>query len=280
MLLTEEQEMVRDMARRFAQERLAPRAAEWDETHHFPREVIAEMGALGLMGMLVPEEWGGALSDTVAYAAALEEIAAGNGAVSTIMSVHNSVGCAPILRFGTDAQKEEFLRPLSRKVRPRRQERMPVDAAPHTDETPQASSAALDDGPIARGTGPASRLVGAPSMTISLGSRATRHEDDRAYALVDAVAFVNRNVLGLCDLIDATADQAASEALLDLVSACSDALPDAERVFAKLRQLLATLEDSRASVLEAAPVRGRRPQNLGGAVNWYGARLSDLLARL
>lgn len=117
-------------------------------------------------------------------------------------------------------------------------------------------------------------------MTISLGSRATRHEDDRAYALVDAVAFVNRNVLGLCDLIDATADQAASEALLDLVSACSDALPDAERVFAKLRQLLATLEDSRASVLEAAPVRGRRPQNLGGAVNWYGARLSDLLSRL
>ncbi len=114
MLLNEDQAMVREMARRFAAERLAPHSAHWDETHHFPREVIAEMGALGLLGMLVPEDWDGAMSDTVAYAAALEEIAAGNGAISTIMSVHNSVGCVPILRFGTPAQKEEFLRPMAR----------------------------------------------------------------------------------------------------------------------------------------------------------------------
>lgn len=114
MLLTDEQAMVRDTARRFASERLAPNAAEWAKTHHFPRDVIAEMGALGLMGMLVPGEWDGALSDTVAYAAALEEIAAGDGAISTIMSVHNSVGCVPILRFGDDAQKDEFLRPMAR----------------------------------------------------------------------------------------------------------------------------------------------------------------------
>ncbi|WP_194164667.1 acyl-CoA dehydrogenase family protein [Microvirga thermotolerans] len=114
MILDENQEMVRDMARRFAAERLAPNAAEWDRTHHFPREVIREMGELGLMGMLVPEEWDGAMSDTVAYAVALEEIAAGDGAISTIMSVHNSVGCVPILRYGTDAQKEEFLRPMAR----------------------------------------------------------------------------------------------------------------------------------------------------------------------
>lgn len=114
MLLNEDQALVRDMARRFAAERLAPSSAQWDETHHFPRAVIAEMGALGLMGMLVPEEWDGAMSDTVAYAAALEEIAAGNGAISTIMSVHNSVGCVPILRFGNDAQKDEFLRPMAR----------------------------------------------------------------------------------------------------------------------------------------------------------------------
>lgn len=78
------------------------------------RDVIDQLGALGLMGMLVPEEWDGAMSDTVAYAAALEEIAAGNGAISTIMSVHNSVGCVPILRFGTDAQRDEFLRPIAR----------------------------------------------------------------------------------------------------------------------------------------------------------------------
>lgn len=114
MLLTEDQVMVRDMARRFATEKLAPKSAEWDKTHHFPAEEIAEMGALGLMGMLVPEEWEGAKTDHVAYALALEEIAAGNGAISTIMSVHNSVGCVPILNYGTEAQKEEFLRPMAR----------------------------------------------------------------------------------------------------------------------------------------------------------------------
>lgn len=114
MLPTEDQAMVRDMARRFAQERLAPKSAEWDETAHFPRAEIAEMGALGLLGMLVPEEWDGAMTDSIAYALALEEIAAGNGAVSTIMSVHNSVGCVPILRYGNDAQKEAFLRPMAR----------------------------------------------------------------------------------------------------------------------------------------------------------------------
>jgi butyryl-CoA dehydrogenase len=114
MLLNEDQTMIRDMARRFANESLAPRSAHWDETHHFPRDVIDQMGALGLMGMLVPEEWNGAMSDTIAYAAALEEIAAGNGAISTIMSVHNSVGCVPILRFGSNAQRDEFLRPMAR----------------------------------------------------------------------------------------------------------------------------------------------------------------------
>jgi butyryl-CoA dehydrogenase len=114
MILDENHEMVRDMARRFATERLAPNSAEWDRTSHFPKDIIREMGELGLMGMLVPDEWGGAMIDTVAYAVALEEIAAGNGAISTIMSVHNSVGCVPILRYGNDAQKDEFLRPMAR----------------------------------------------------------------------------------------------------------------------------------------------------------------------
>ena len=114
MLIDDNQEMVRDMARRFAAEKLAPKAADWDRTGEFPKAEIAEMGALGLMGMLVPEEWDGAMSDHVAYALALEEIAGGDGAVSTIMSVHNSVGCVPILRYGTDAQKETFLRPMAR----------------------------------------------------------------------------------------------------------------------------------------------------------------------
>ena len=114
MLLTEDQEMVRDTARRFAADRLSPKAGERDRTGEFPAEDIAEMGSLGMMGMLVPEEWEGAMIDHVAYALALEEIAAGDGAVSTIMSVHNSVGCVPILRFGSDAQKETFLRPMAR----------------------------------------------------------------------------------------------------------------------------------------------------------------------
>ena len=114
MLPNEDQAMIRDMARRFATEKLAPKSAEWDETGEFPRAELAEMGALGLMGMLVPEDWDGALTDHVAYALALEEIAAGDGAISTIMSVHNSVGCVPILRYGNDAQKQEFLRPMAR----------------------------------------------------------------------------------------------------------------------------------------------------------------------
>lgn len=114
MRLTEEQTMVRDMARAFAQDRLAPTAAERDRSGAFPKAELAEMGALGLLGMLVPEEFDGAATDHVAYALAIEEIAAGDGAVSTIMSVHNSVGCMPILKFGTAAQKERFLKPMAR----------------------------------------------------------------------------------------------------------------------------------------------------------------------
>jgi butyryl-CoA dehydrogenase len=114
MALSEAQTMIRDAARSFAQERLAPHAAEWDRTSSYPREAIAEMGKLGFMGMLVPEEWGGSGADHVAYALALEEIAAGDGSCSTIMSVHNSVGCMPIYKFGTTEQKEKFLRPLAK----------------------------------------------------------------------------------------------------------------------------------------------------------------------
>ncbi|MDG5496253.1 acyl-CoA dehydrogenase family protein [Niveispirillum sp. BGYR6] len=113
MILSEEQAMVREMARQFARERLAPGAAERDRTGAFPAAELAEMGELGLLGMVVPEEWGGAGADAIAYALAIEEIAAGDGAISTIMSVHNSVGCAPILKFGTMAQKERFLRPMA-----------------------------------------------------------------------------------------------------------------------------------------------------------------------
>ncbi|MEJ5022351.1 acyl-CoA dehydrogenase family protein [Ochrobactrum vermis] len=109
MLLTDTQEQIRDAARQFAQEQLAPGAAARDKAHAFPRAELSEMGELGFLGMLVPEEWGGSDLGTVAYALALEEIAAGDGACSTIVSVHSSVGCVPILRFGTDEQKQRFL---------------------------------------------------------------------------------------------------------------------------------------------------------------------------
>ncbi|GJD62658.1 acyl-CoA dehydrogenase family protein [Methylobacterium frigidaeris] len=113
-MLSNDQILIRDTARSFAQGRLKPFSAEWDREVRFPREAIAEMGALGFMGMLVPEEHGGAAADHVAYALAIEEVAAGDGAVSTVMSVHNSVGCMPILKFGSAEQKQRFLGPLAR----------------------------------------------------------------------------------------------------------------------------------------------------------------------
>lgn len=113
MLVTDEQQQIADAVRAFAQERLKPFAEQWDKEHRFPKEAIDEMAELGLFGMLVPEQWGGSDTGYVAYAMALEEIAAGDGACSTIMSVHNSVGCVPILRFGSERQKEQFLTPLA-----------------------------------------------------------------------------------------------------------------------------------------------------------------------
>jgi len=114
MILTEEQTMIRDMARGFAQDRLKPHAAEWDARAEFPTAAVEEMGRLGLLGMLVPEEWDGVGAGPIAYALAMEEIAAGDGACSTIMSVHNSVACVPILVYGSSEQKERFLKPMAR----------------------------------------------------------------------------------------------------------------------------------------------------------------------
>ncbi len=114
VILNEEQTLIRDTARSFAETELSPKAAAWDRESRFPAEAIAEMGRLGFLGMLVPEEWDGAGADSVSYALALIEIAAGDGSCSTIMSVHNSVACMPILRYGSQEQKERFLRPLAR----------------------------------------------------------------------------------------------------------------------------------------------------------------------
>jgi butyryl-CoA dehydrogenase len=114
MIPTEEQQLIRETARAFAREKLAPNAALWDREKLFPKDAIAEMGELGFLGMVVPPEWDGVGSDYVSYAMAVMEIAGGCGPLSTIMSVHNSVGCMPILSYGSEAQKEEFLRPMAR----------------------------------------------------------------------------------------------------------------------------------------------------------------------
>jgi butyryl-CoA dehydrogenase len=113
MILSDLQQQISDLARDFARDRLAPGAAKRDREHLFPREELKEMGELGLLGMLVPEAYGGSDTGVVAYAAALEEIAAGDGACSTIMSVHSSVGCVPILKFGTEEQRQRFLPKLA-----------------------------------------------------------------------------------------------------------------------------------------------------------------------
>ncbi len=113
-MFTAEQILIRDTARSFAREKLLPNAAEWSSKRIVPHGALREMGQLGFLGMLVPEAFGGADVGQVAYTLALEEIAAGDGACSTIMSVHNSVACLPILRFGTDAQKQKYLGPLAR----------------------------------------------------------------------------------------------------------------------------------------------------------------------
>lgn len=109
MQFSEEQQMVRDMARDFAKNELAPHSERWDEQGWIDDDVVSQMGELGLLGMVVPEEWGGANTDFVAYALAVEEISAGDGAVGALMSIHNSVGCGPILKYGTQSQKEKWL---------------------------------------------------------------------------------------------------------------------------------------------------------------------------
>ena len=110
MILNDDQRMIRDTLRDFARERLAPNAAQWDREHTFPREALEELAGLGVWGMVVPEEWGGPGLDYVSLAIAIEEIAAGDGATSTIMSVQNSLVCGILNKYGNDAQKARWLR--------------------------------------------------------------------------------------------------------------------------------------------------------------------------
>ncbi|MDQ0189461.1 acyl-CoA dehydrogenase [Alicyclobacillus cycloheptanicus] len=110
---TPEQKELIQVVRDFATNVIAKRAAEIDETDQFPRDIISEMGKLGIMGLPIPEEWGGVGADFPSYIAAIEEIAYASAAVGVILAVHTSVGTFPILYFGTQAQKERYLPKLA-----------------------------------------------------------------------------------------------------------------------------------------------------------------------
>jgi butyryl-CoA dehydrogenase len=112
--LTPEHEMVRDMARDFAVKEIEPQAPANDREHRFPAELIRKMGDLGLMGMMVPEAYGGGGLDAVAYVLAMEEISRACASTGVIMSVNNSLVCGPVLDFGTEAQKQRWLPGLAR----------------------------------------------------------------------------------------------------------------------------------------------------------------------
>ncbi|MBC2884717.1 acyl-CoA dehydrogenase family protein [Ochrobactrum sp. CM-21-5] len=112
-LLTEEQRMIRDSARSYSRERLAPTAAERDRTHAFPRAEMRALGALGFLGMLVAEEWGGVAADHLSYVLALEEIAAADGSLGAMVALHNGLVSTPLRVHGTHEQKQLYLRPLA-----------------------------------------------------------------------------------------------------------------------------------------------------------------------
>lgn len=114
MILTQEQEMIRDSVRAFAQEQIAPFAAEWDKHSTFPRKALQGLAELGVLGMVVPEEWDGTGLGYIELGLAIEEIAAADGATSTIVSVQNSLACMILLKYGSDALREEWLKPLAR----------------------------------------------------------------------------------------------------------------------------------------------------------------------
>ena len=111
--LSEEQRMIRDTARDFAQREVAPKAAELDKTGRWPTEIVARMAELGFLGMMVPEEFGGGGMDCVSYALAMEEVSAACASCGVIMSVNNSLFCDPVTKFGTEKQKKEILTPTA-----------------------------------------------------------------------------------------------------------------------------------------------------------------------
>jgi butyryl-CoA dehydrogenase len=111
--LNEEQRILQQSVREWAEARVAPFASELDEHHRYPEDQVREMAEMGLLGMCVPEEWGGAGMDSLSYAIAMEEVSRACASTGVIMSVNNSLVCDPLMKWATDAQKEQWLRPLA-----------------------------------------------------------------------------------------------------------------------------------------------------------------------
>lgn len=112
--LPEETRALQDMVREFAAKEITPHAAEWSENEHFPTQVFTKLGELGLMGMLVPEEYDGAGSDTVSYVAVMEELGAADQSVASSWNAHSTIASLPLLAYGTEEQKRRWLAPLAR----------------------------------------------------------------------------------------------------------------------------------------------------------------------
>ena len=110
----ESKKLLLEQVRAFAEEQIKPQAARLDASGEFPTAIVKQLGEMGLMGMMVPEQWGGAEMDAVSYAMAMEEIAAACASTAVIMSVNNSLVCYPITAYGNDSQKQKFLIPLAR----------------------------------------------------------------------------------------------------------------------------------------------------------------------
>ena len=118
--LTEDQKRIRDAVREFAEAEIAPRVAAWEKAEHFPREVLGQLGEMGVMGMMVPEEYGGAGADALSYVLAVEELARVCASTAVIVSVNNSVACYPIWKFGSEEQKTTDPRGARLRARARR----------------------------------------------------------------------------------------------------------------------------------------------------------------
>ena len=111
--LSEDQLAIQEAAREFATAEIEPGAMARDHSAEFPKAIIGQLGEMGFMGMMVPEAYGGAGVDALSYILALEQIAYADASVAVTMSVNNSVACAPIASFGTEAQKQKYLKPLA-----------------------------------------------------------------------------------------------------------------------------------------------------------------------